>query len=149
MPTRRVVKAVLGNFLVTYTSRYSDFQGYWLFGLVEAELGFLELDLLSSPIADKTPSAALRRFAIVKFRDQLSKSGLPQESLARATLTITKQPNTVAGWHGDRMTNGAMVDFRASVVLDNGREYAKVVTVFVAPHDPTIEWRRYPGYWCE
>jgi len=31
--------AVLKNFLGTYTSRYSDFQGYWLFGFLVPGLG--------------------------------------------------------------------------------------------------------------
>ena len=34
MPTRRVIKSVLHNFLGTYTSRYSDYNGYWLFGFM-------------------------------------------------------------------------------------------------------------------
>ncbi len=36
---RRIIKAVLDNFLGTYTSRYSDFHGYWLFGFLVKDLG--------------------------------------------------------------------------------------------------------------
>lgn len=49
MPTQRAIRGVLGNFLGTYTSRYSEHDGYWLFGLVVAELGELEVNLLADP----------------------------------------------------------------------------------------------------
>ena len=38
MPRRRTIKGVLDNFLGTYTSRYSDYDGYWLFGMVVGEV---------------------------------------------------------------------------------------------------------------
>ncbi len=34
MATRRAINGVLGNFLGTYVSRYSDYDSYWLFGFI-------------------------------------------------------------------------------------------------------------------
>jgi hypothetical protein len=70
MATRRVIKSVLRNFLGTYTSRYSEIRGYWLFGFLVPDLGELHFDLLSrradrletaqaNPSTPVTPSARL------------------------------------------------------------------------------------------
>ena len=36
MPTRNALKGVLAGFLGTYTSRNSDYRGYWLLGFLVA-----------------------------------------------------------------------------------------------------------------
>ena len=42
MATADVIKSVLRNFLETFASRYTDYDGYWLFGfLVEHDLNEL------------------------------------------------------------------------------------------------------------
>ena len=48
MAKRRAIRGVLGNFLGTFTSRYSDYDGYWLFGFLVADLKDLRIDLLLS-----------------------------------------------------------------------------------------------------
>jgi hypothetical protein len=49
MARRRDLKGVLRNFLDTHVSRYSDFDGYWLFGLLMHDVGdLLEIDLVSN-----------------------------------------------------------------------------------------------------
>ena len=47
--TSRVIKSVLQNFLGTYASRYSDFEGYWLFGFLIADVDAL-LASIARPI---------------------------------------------------------------------------------------------------
>ncbi len=47
MACRNAIRGALNGFLGTYTSRYSDFGGYWLFGLVANELRQLQIDLLA------------------------------------------------------------------------------------------------------
>ena len=42
------VKGVLDNFLGTFTSRYLDHNGYWVFGMLVGDLGELRIDLLRS-----------------------------------------------------------------------------------------------------
>jgi hypothetical protein len=46
MKPRRIIKGVLHNFLGTYTSRYSDYDGYWLFGMLVRDVEELSIDLL-------------------------------------------------------------------------------------------------------
>ena len=46
MASRSVIKSVLWNFLGTYMSRYSDYDGYWLFGFLIEDMGELEINIL-------------------------------------------------------------------------------------------------------
>ena len=74
MPTavanRRVIKGVLDNFLGTYTSRYTDYEGYWLFGLLVADLGEVEFDLLAAGGSPDSPLGVAELAASLKFADQ-------------------------------------------------------------------------------
>jgi hypothetical protein len=45
MPGRRSITGVLCGFLGTYTSRYSDFDGYWIFGFLVAQVVDVKFDL--------------------------------------------------------------------------------------------------------
>ncbi len=76
MMRRRTINGVLHNFLGTYTSRYSDYDGYWLFGLLVGEVGELKIDLLSPTVGTTTsaPVAAVIELAVRKFREQMEKA---------------------------------------------------------------------------
>ena len=50
MTTRKAIKSVLDNFLGTYISRYSDYDGYWLFGFLVKESPHLKINLLSTNV---------------------------------------------------------------------------------------------------
>ena len=79
MATRRVIKCVLGNFLGTYTSRYSDFGGYWLFGFLVADLAELQINLLGQDVSDPaSPSGVAISSAVAKFDEQREKSQRPR-----------------------------------------------------------------------
>ena len=75
MPTRRVIQGVLQNFLGTFISRYSDYGGYWLFGILADDLAGLCIDLLAAPIpsAVSDPMATTITLARAKFREQMQK----------------------------------------------------------------------------
>jgi hypothetical protein len=53
----------LRNLLGTLTSRYSDFDGYWVLGMIVADLSAPTVDLLSDSNdgADSAPMAAFIR----------------------------------------------------------------------------------------
>ena len=60
MTTRKAMKGVLDGFLGTYMSRYSHYEGYWLFGFLICDLPCLRVDLLSDGArADETAPEAL------------------------------------------------------------------------------------------
>ena len=151
MTTRRVMKSVLMGFLGTYTSRYSDFGGYWLHGQLPMGLQHYHFDLmalaeantftLGLTIKEKVREAA-RRLAIRRFSEQLEKSGLNVDVVREATLQIRMKPALVNGRQGDEFSQGHMVEFVADALMDNGRRYQKESIVFVAPHDPSKERQR-------
>lgn len=148
MPTRRIMKSVLEGFIGTYTSRNSDLRGYWLHGQLPLDTCEYDFDLMTTPPNERTPEAAARRLAVRRFKEQLAKSGLDVAMVRSAYLKIHKGTEIVEGWQGDYRSDGHMVEFVASAVMDNGRRYERKRTVFVAPHDPKKERRRLPGAWC-
>ena len=76
------------------TSRYSDWNGYWLFGFVVNDLERLDHDLLI-PVAnspDKTPLAHIRSLATTKLNpEQLSKTPAQYQNHIRQANLILKQ----------------------------------------------------------
>ena len=148
------MKSVLAGFLGTFTSRYSDFQGYWLHGqLLSIGLNF-EFDLLGPATDEFTPEAAARRHAVRRFLEQLAKHRIELPFVQSACLKIEAAPHLVrmpqsevwarsfSGW-----VDGHWVEFTASAIMKNGRRYEISQTIFVAPHDPQKEWRRAESGW--
>jgi hypothetical protein len=45
MASLRAIKCALHNFLGTYSSRYSEYSGYWLFGFLVNDLTRIDFDL--------------------------------------------------------------------------------------------------------
>lgn len=141
MPTRRVLNGVLGNFLGTFASRYSEYDGYWLFGFLVNSLERAEFDLLaSSACVPDGPFTVAGNLAASKFADQLGKSMLDLRNVQVARLTIERLPDdrSVQGHH---FRSGYNLRFRATATADTGRRYEQVKVVFVAPHDPRLESR--------
>lgn len=142
MSTQRAIKGVLGNFLGTYTSRYSDYNGYWLFGFLVRELDELRIELLPPDDSHPdSPTGVAVQLAVVRFRDQFQKAGLELRQVQEAWLTIRKLPGVATGPVNSRPTEGHSVSFSAEAVMAGGRRYEKQRTVFVAPHDPNAESR--------
>lgn len=92
------MRAVLSNFLGTFTSRYSDFQGYWLFGFLIEDLVELRIDLLAPAVGEPglPPDVAIHT-AVKKFEDQLQKARLDKRRIREAWLTIRKLPERLDG----------------------------------------------------
>ena len=138
------MRSVLHNFLDTYTSRNSDYRGYWLHGQLLADLGQFEFNLLelsSHSLDSDGPRAAARLLASLRFTEQFQKAGLTQDMFQEARLQITRIDEVVKGWQGDFIADGHMVRFTARSVMDNGSVYQDERIVFVAPHDPAKERR--------
>ena len=143
MTSRRVISGVLHNFLGTFTSRYSDFDGYWVFGFLVESMDTVRIDLLGdvAEIADTTPQGFARRLASQKFGEQIAKAGLPREWFREAYLEISKSPESRFGVVNGQSSSGYDMRFQAHVVTDLGRAYDSTASIFVAPHDPKIESR--------
>jgi hypothetical protein len=147
MATRKVMRSVLRGFLGTYTSRYSDYRGYWLHGQLPPDLLECTVDLLGSAPLPHGPAEAARRLAVRRFAEQLHKSGLARDVVREAALHIARTAEVVEGRQGDFVVPGHIVRFSARSVMDNGRVYQDECKVFVAPHDPDKEGRRLEADW--
>jgi hypothetical protein len=143
MKTRRQIPGVLHNLLETFTSRYSDYDGYWLFGqlLLEAETLSIDLRDEEKNSASSAVAAAACREAYTKFEDQMKKADMPIECIASAILTMTKAKTEKVGVVNHQPSSGYEVSFAVEAISDQGKKYRAEKTVFVAPHDPSIESR--------
>jgi len=142
MAPRRAIRGVLENFLGTYTSRYSDFDGYWLFGFLVADLGELCIDLVAPPADDlECPLGVAVSSAAGKFTDQLQKAGLARPQVQEAWLTIRKMSEQITGSVNGVACAGHNVGFSAEAVMEGERRYERERVVFVAPHNADVERR--------
>jgi|SRR6185312_3623449 len=147
IPRRRNLKGVLAGFLGTYTSRYSDYQGFWLFGFIVGLPNPLEIDLLGVQENALSPEDMAGDLARVKFREQLRKHGFELSAVRRARLVIEHGEHKVGRLAGDFRREGFDTVFRAFVVADTESRFDRREVVFVAPHDERFERRsaRHPG----
>jgi hypothetical protein len=143
MPSRRVIKGALHNFLGTFTSRNSDFDGYWVCGLLAREAGPLRFDLVGDGSGNPDTSSVIfaHRLAAQQFGEEIAKTGLRREWIREAYLDISKSASMRNSFAGDYLRACFEVQFHAHVVTDLGRGYGRVVSLLVAPHDPALEWR--------
>jgi hypothetical protein len=142
MATRRVIKGVLGNFLGTYTSRYSDRDGYWLFGFLVGDFDKLHIDLLTPTGTEPdTPLGTAIRLANEKFTDQMLKSALSHSQIHSAWLTIRQSTSSATGTVNGHTCTGCHFVFLVEAVMEGGRHYRREQTVFLARHNPEVELR--------
>jgi hypothetical protein len=144
MARRRIINSVLHNFLATFTSRNSDFNGYWLFGFLVDSLDGMNIDLMGAPPENtaSAPSDFARRLAAQKFAEQVAKACLPITRFRSASLQVTKSPTARLGAINGHICSGIDVRFLAHAVTDFDRTHDSTLSIFVAPHDPTVERRR-------
>lgn len=143
----RTIEGILHNFLGTYTSRYSDYDGYWLFGMLVGVVGELRIDLLRPSVgaSDSAPVRAAVQLAGQKFQEQMEKAGLSTSSVREAWLEISRLPDKQHRVVHGRVWVGHNVRFVARVVSNYAKMYEREMSVFVAPHDPAIETRSTRG----
>jgi hypothetical protein len=138
MPSARVLRGVVGNTLSSYVSRYSHYDGYWLFGFLVPGLQELEVDLLGASSTGSAPIDHASRRAQAVFREQLAKAGYPHAHIARASLVLSQgEPMYVA--HEFRRGDGWRVIARVSVTTLTGRTFGAERSVGVCSHDPQRE----------
>lgn len=149
MSVRKVIRSVLWNFLGAYTSRYSDFDGYWLFGFLVGTGESREIDLLASQIVTSRPEETAAFLAQLKFADQLRKAGISKSEIRTARIGITRSPDRVRRRIStirpspphELERDCYTVTCHAEATLQDETVFAVERVLFVAPHDPSVEWR--------
>jgi hypothetical protein len=132
---------VLHNFLGTFVSRNSDFSGYWIFGMIIGDLGHRRMDLLGPGPDGSDALAAAGRLARQQFHEQLHKSGLALSCIREATLELERTDRSRPVNVNGLMATGHELALTARVVTDLGKTYERKQSIYVAPHDPTVESR--------
>jgi hypothetical protein len=146
VPGRRTITGVLCGFLGTYTSRYSDFHGYWVFGFLVGGVVDAKFNLLGDETVSVAPPLAFAEtLAKAKFKEQMGKASLSFDWLAEASLEIKRSTAQAKGLINGVVGTGFDVTFVARVVSEIGTVYQRSATAFVAPHDPLREHRSRRG----
>ncbi len=139
MATRRAIKGVLQNFLGTYVSRYSDYDGYLLFEFLVSELGELKVNLLGQSVSDPdSPVGVAVLSAIAKFADQRQKAGLTAAQVRDAYLTMQRLPGLRAGEVNGQSCEGYNVRFLVEAVMNGNGRYEQERAIFIAPHEAKV-----------
>jgi hypothetical protein len=143
MKIRRQITGALCGLLDTYGSRYSDYDGYWIFGLLAREADSISFDLLREDSASGSSPVVVvaRQLARMKFQEQLQRAHIPAEYVSEAKLTIRKIGDSRVGPVNGHITEGHQVSLVAEAVSDLGKKYRGEKFIFVAPHDPSFECR--------
>jgi hypothetical protein len=138
------INSVLHNFLGTYTSRYSDYEGFWLFGFLVDSLDVLEIDLLhiEGKTLEFTPLSFAIKLAVAKFSEQIVKSGISVSDIYEANLNIIKSPVIMRGPVNGHICTGNDLCFTVKATSRLGKKYERATSIFVAPHSPLLEIRR-------
>lgn len=143
MSSVKAIKGALNNFLATYTSRNSDYDGYWLFGLLVKDLTNLNFDLLKEFKEPSRPTSL--QFAEIsaakKFRCQMQKTGVSVARIAEARLEITKTSDTISGFYGKWGRTAHVIRVYAHVKTNHGRLFTAETSLFAAPHSFFFESR--------
>ncbi len=142
MTRRRELRGVLHNFLSSLTSRYSDYEGYWLMGFVARDGRDVRLNLLGESARVGTQiEMALATRAISLFRDQVHKVRLPFRHIERASLIVSASPLDFSVRVNGQLCPARKVTFTAEVTTDLGTRYERSMCHLIAPHDPEVEMR--------
>jgi hypothetical protein len=136
------MRSVVHNFVESFTSRHSDFYGYWLFGFVVAELAQTRLPLMALPSLPVTTAIeAMANLAAAKFQYQLTKADLQSSSVRGAWLHILRLPGEEVREVDGHQRVGSRLEFTVEAVMSNGKRVMETAVIFVAPHDPRVERR--------
>jgi hypothetical protein len=132
---------VLHNMLGTYLSRYSDYEGYWLFGFLVPRLTDLQIDLLGRrEHGDIIQDRAAER-AVTAFRDQIAKARFPLDRVRSADLLLRREPALVDLDVDGAPAKGWWVVATARVETVSGLRFERQCEVRVAAHNPEVERR--------
>jgi hypothetical protein len=81
------------------------------------------------------------RMARARFAEQLAKAKIASSFVREAHLSLTRAPELTRGVVNDRWCDGHTFTFTVRVVSDRGKTFEDNASIFVAPHDATIERR--------
>lgn len=140
--SRRAILGGLGNFLSAFVSRNSDYDGWWLFGLLMPRLGSLEIGLLAA--SRPNDETEIIRFAARRAQDvfstQMALAGV-SHNLREATVTLSRTSISLEGTPNRHPSPAFEIDVTARVVTDVGPVLEKRRTLLVAEHEPSVEHR--------
>jgi hypothetical protein len=131
------------GFLGTIISRYSNYDGYWIYGFLIKQHESIEINLLDSidNYPGRNPLKYFTRISINKFHTQVIKNQINEKDIQEAKLTVRNTNITSWGFVNRERSIGFDVVVEIVIVKSNGRKIVEKKNIFVAPHNPSKELR--------
>jgi hypothetical protein len=150
MSSRKILKTAMFGFLGTLTSRYSNYRGYWIYGLLKKELNGLEIDLLAEHVSSAiSPIDFFQNFARMKMRDQIIKNNCNISWVKNATLTCSVIGPEYKRYFEEGERSGQDYEIKCNWLTDIGVRKNASVKIFVSQHDPQKERRNSEEHWAK
>lgn len=137
------MRSVVDNFLATFKSRNTDFDGYWAYGfIIERMRDELQIDLINqNESAVSAAEGMIISLARNRFVAQVAKARLDLAFIQNALLVIRNSGTRGTCWINDSQTTGSELILTVEVIMDNDRRYSGSETICVAQHDASRERR--------
>ncbi len=139
------INGALAGFLGRFTSRNADYQGYWLIPFLLDLHEPIQIELLAytevkGKMADDIRAVATR-FAQITLSEQLKFVERTPAELQRASLLITSSSESEQRLAGSHVRECFPMKLKVQVKTNSGREFARDLSLFVAPFDPSLARR--------
>ena len=141
MPVTRTLKGVINSFLDTFVSRYSAYDGYWLFGVLVPELTTFCVDLLNPPSDSRPHFQRAIQLAARKFREQAHKGKIDLQMLRVAKLTMSRREEPIPFEVSGFATEAWPLTVSVAAEDLRGRRHLAEQVLLVARHNPAVERR--------
>jgi hypothetical protein len=109
--------------------------------MAEAQLADADVDLLDSANLGEDVLSAVIQLARSRFAEQLAKAKIPSSFVRQARLSVTRSSESHRGPVNGRWCDGHTFTIAVRVVSDHGKTFEDTASIFVAPHNATIERR--------
>jgi hypothetical protein len=137
--TDRAIKGGPHSFLGAFTSRHTDIDGYWAFGILIDSLYELRVSLIEG---ESTKTAVLQSTisrAQDLFADQVRKYHVPSHHVLDAHFLSRRSGAQVNGLINGHSVRGQIFLATATATMRGSKYYRCRQELFVAPNNPTIE----------
>jgi hypothetical protein len=141
------INGAIAGFLGTYSSRYSDFRGYWLMPRLLSPSAPLTFDLMGTGDLPNDPCGSAERLAREKFSQQLAKHRRKPSDLKSATLEIRTSDTSKRALAGPSTRDCYTMTLSLVVAATLGKHFKRQIELLVAPHNPHFELRRAESNW--
>jgi hypothetical protein len=136
MKCRRQIPGVLRSWLDTLVSRYTDYDGYWVWGMLQNETHSLDISIKGpdSNLSLTRLQLSLLGYSRRRAQELFDLSPVPFDVISELSLSVQTMPDRVMVRQGTHISNGFITNLAACATSDLNKKYRVTVQFGVAPH---------------